>query len=94
MAEGDARASAGRMATKDKRVDGADVRPAGIFHSTQAARLIFTKKARQLLRHLSPRLLPTNLDKVIERDKDIRYSSRIQICSNAFRQARRETCHQ
>lgn len=29
--------------------------------------------------------LPTNLDEVTERDKDIRYSSRTQICSNAFR---------
>jgi NTE family protein len=29
--------------------------------------------------------LPTNLDEVVERDKDIRYSSRTQICSNAFR---------
>jgi NTE family protein len=29
--------------------------------------------------------LPTNLDEVAERDKDIRYSSRTQICSNAFR---------
>ena len=29
--------------------------------------------------------LPTNLDEVNERDKDIRYSSRTQICSNAFR---------
>jgi NTE family protein len=29
--------------------------------------------------------LPTNLDEVIERDKDIRYSSRTQICSSAFR---------
>src|SRR6478609_174479 len=28
--------------------------------------------------------LPTNLDEVAERDKDIRYSSRTQICSNAF----------
>jgi NTE family protein len=30
--------------------------------------------------------LPTNLDEVAERDKDIRYSSRTQICSNAFRE--------
>ena len=29
--------------------------------------------------------LPSNLDEVNERDKDIRYSSRTQICSNAFR---------
>ena len=29
--------------------------------------------------------LPTNLDEVAERDKDIRYSSRTQICSDAFR---------
>jgi hypothetical protein len=29
--------------------------------------------------------LPTNLDEVAEREKDIRYSSRTQICSNAFR---------
>ena len=29
--------------------------------------------------------LPTNLDEVTERDKDIRYSSRTKICSNAFR---------
>jgi NTE family protein len=29
--------------------------------------------------------LPTNLDEVAERDKDIRYSSRTQISSNAFR---------
>ena len=29
--------------------------------------------------------LPSNLDEVIERDKDIRYSSRTQISSNAFR---------
>jgi len=29
--------------------------------------------------------LPTNLDEVAERDKDIRYSSRTQICSSAFR---------
>jgi NTE family protein len=29
--------------------------------------------------------LPTNLDEVAERDKDIRYSSRTQTCSNAFR---------
>ena len=29
--------------------------------------------------------LPTNLDEVTEREKDIRYSSRTQICSNAFR---------
>jgi NTE family protein len=29
--------------------------------------------------------LPTNLDEVAERDKDIRYSSRTQIFSNAFR---------
>jgi NTE family protein len=29
--------------------------------------------------------LPTNLDEVAERDKDIRYSSRTRICSNAFR---------
>ena len=29
--------------------------------------------------------LPTNLDEVVEREKDIRYSSRTQICSNAFR---------
>jgi NTE family protein len=29
--------------------------------------------------------LPANLDEVAERDKDIRYSSRTQICSNAFR---------
>ena len=29
--------------------------------------------------------LPTNLDEVAERDKDIRYSSRTNICSNAFR---------
>ena len=30
--------------------------------------------------------LPSNLDEVNERDKDIRYSSRTQICSNAFRE--------
>jgi NTE family protein len=29
--------------------------------------------------------LPTNLDEVAERDKDIRYSSRTQVCSYAFR---------
>jgi NTE family protein len=29
--------------------------------------------------------LPTNLDEVSERDKDIRYSSRTNVCSNAFR---------
>jgi NTE family protein len=29
--------------------------------------------------------LPTNLDEVAERERDIRYSSRTQICSNAFR---------
>jgi NTE family protein len=29
--------------------------------------------------------LPTNLDEVTERDKDIRYSSRTQICSKDFR---------
>jgi NTE family protein len=29
--------------------------------------------------------LPSNLDEVNERDKDIRYSSRTQTCSNAFR---------
>jgi NTE family protein len=29
--------------------------------------------------------LPTNLDEVSEREKDIRYSSRTQICSSAFR---------
>jgi len=29
--------------------------------------------------------LPSNLDEVAERDKDIRYSSRTQICSDAFR---------
>ena len=29
--------------------------------------------------------LPTNLNEVAEREKDIRYSSRTQICSNAFR---------
>jgi NTE family protein len=29
--------------------------------------------------------LPTNLDEVNEREKDIRYSSRTQTCSNAFR---------
>ena len=29
--------------------------------------------------------LPTNLDEVSEREKDIRYSSRTQICSKAFR---------
>ena len=29
--------------------------------------------------------LPTNLDEVAERDKDIRYSSRTNVCSNAFR---------
>src|SRR5258706_831952 len=29
--------------------------------------------------------LPSNLDEVSEREKDIRYSSRTQICSNAFR---------
>src|SRR3984885_3283868 len=29
--------------------------------------------------------LPTNLDEVTERDKDIRYSSRTKICSNDFR---------
>lgn len=29
--------------------------------------------------------LPSNLDEVAERDKDIRYASRTQICSNAFR---------
>ena len=29
--------------------------------------------------------LPTDLDEVAERKKDIRYSSRTQICSNAFR---------
>jgi NTE family protein len=29
--------------------------------------------------------LPTNLDEVSERDNDIRYSSRTNICSNAFR---------
>jgi NTE family protein len=29
--------------------------------------------------------LPTNLDEVAERDRDIRYSSRTQIRSNAFR---------
>jgi NTE family protein len=29
--------------------------------------------------------LPNNLDEVAERDKDIRYSSRTQICSDAFR---------
>ena len=39
--------------------------------------------------------LPTNLDEVTEREKDIRYSSRTQICSNAFRdQARGAACHQ
>src|ERR1700678_3906301 len=29
--------------------------------------------------------LPSNLDDVTERDKDIRYSSRTQVCSSAFR---------
>jgi NTE family protein len=29
--------------------------------------------------------LPTNLDEVAEREKDIRYSGRTQLCSNAFR---------
>jgi NTE family protein len=29
--------------------------------------------------------LPTNLDEVTERDKDIRYSSRTKVCSNDFR---------
>jgi NTE family protein len=29
--------------------------------------------------------MPTNLNEVAERDKDIRYSSRTQICSSAFR---------
>ena len=49
-------------------------------YSPRRSRLTFQVDVFQ-----SQGLLPTNLDEVAERDKDIRYSSRTQISSNAFR---------
>jgi NTE family protein len=49
-------------------------------YSPRRSRLIF-----QIDMFQAEGQLPTNLDEVAEREKDIRYSSRTQICSNAFR---------
>jgi NTE family protein len=71
-------------------IDGEQYWDGGLFSNTPLEYLLDYSPRRSRLTfqvdvfHAQGRL-PTNLDEVSERDKDIRYSSRTKMCSNAFR---------
>jgi NTE family protein len=71
-------------------IDGEHYWDGGLFSNTPLGYVLDNSPRRSRLTFQvdvfqSQGRLPTNLDEVAERDKDIRYSSRTQICSNAFR---------
>ena len=71
-------------------IDGEQYWDGGLFSNTPLEYVLDYSPRRSRLTfqvdvfHAQGRL-PTNLDEVSERDKDIRYSSRTKMCSNAFR---------
>ena len=81
-------------------IDGEHYWDGGLFSNTPLQYLLDYSPRRSRLTFQvdvfqSQGRLPTNLDEVTERDKDIRYSSRTQVCSECLsRQARRAACHQ
>src|SRR6202166_1596516 len=71
-------------------IDGEHYWDGGLFSNTPLGYVLDYSPRRSRLTYQedlfqSQARLPTDLDEVAERDKDIRYSSRTQICSNAFR---------
>jgi NTE family protein len=72
------------------KIDGEHYWDGGLFSNTPLEYVLDYSPRRSRLTfqvdqfHAQGRL-PTNLDEVSERDQDIRYSSRTNVCSNAFR---------